>query len=145
MAYHSIYGRMFGYDPATGAIKVHDPVNDALLDTNIAGWSENTTFTTTTDTLKDYGLNLIAAASAATYTLPTPSGSGRRVRIVANSASTQQTVTISSGNGSITSTAGSSMFNILFTAAGAGVELQDISTIWLVINHHGSSAAVISS
>jgi hypothetical protein len=37
------------------------------------------------------------------------------------------------------------MFNILFTAAGAGVELQDISTIWLVINHHGSSAAVISS
>lgn len=142
---HSLYGSMFGIKNSNGVPYLKDVATGVQVASDMIGCSNLETFTSTTDTLNKYGVNIIASTGTAIYALPTPNGSGRVIRVVANGVSTSQTINMSSANGAIQSTAGSSMFNILFTAKGAAVDLQDISTVWLVINHHGSSAAVISS
>lgn len=142
---HSLYGSLFGIRNADGVPIHKDVASGVQVASDSIGASVVTSVTSTGETLKKYGTSLLAASSAAVHTMPTPNGSGRRVRIVANSASTAQTVNISTANGSFTSTAGTSMYNILFTARGAAVELVDISTVWMCFNHNGSSAAVFSS
>jgi hypothetical protein len=131
---HSIYGRMLGYRTVDGELAIYNPSADAVQISGIVGQGETTTVTTTSGTLKAYGLNVISASSAAVFTLPTPAGKGRRMTIQAGTASTSQTVSISSASGQFLTTQGTSVgYVAIFKALGAAVSVHEASTYWVVL------------
>lgn len=144
--FHSIYGKMFGYRPSNGELVIYNPASDAQEIAGITGHGTINTFTSSGQTLKPYGTNIINHSTAVTYTLPTPAGRGRLMTITSISASTAQTVSISSANGVMLTTAGTSAGHVaIFKGVGASVNLREGSTYWIVLSKPTTDAVHFTS
>ena len=130
MAFKSIFGKALGLDPS-GEASNSGP---GLVAYGYGYNSDSVTAVTTDTTIQKSGLYVIDDSSGTVdYTLGAPLGTGNVVEIRLISTSTTVTVTLSSANGSILSTYGSSAYNLAFGATSAGVQgcyarLLDVST-----------------
>jgi len=138
MGYKSIFGRLLGFDPGEPGVRT----GGGLVARGYGYNSESVTAVTTDVTIQKSGLYVIDDSSATVdYTLGAPKGTGNVVEIRLISTSTAVTVTLSSANGSILSTYGSSAYNIAFGTTAAGVQgayarLLDVSTSeWALLDY----------
>lgn len=147
MAYHSIYGRHVGTDPADsnklvllGGLKTPALSVGAAGSEVVVGGTAGAVVESTASTISAGGLSLFASTATGSYTLAAPVPNMEKTLFQTVSSTLARTITIASGQ--IQSTAQSTLATITLNGAGQCLTLIGLSTAkWGVKANMGATLA----